>query len=166
MRIREAQITEKETVSQVMAASWRFAYRGLVNDAYLSQLPDTHWVQYLEKGLRDASLTCMVAEESGQIIATALLRTSVFEGFPQDGEMVSLYFLPTYIGKGLGRVFLAAIEDKLRAQGYTHVLLNVLEGNSRALRFYERCGYAPAGTRGEVSLGAQTLGYVLRRKAL
>lgn len=57
------------------------------------------------------------------------------------GEIVSIYLLPEYWGKGCGkRLFNAAVEQ-LESMGYRKLFLWVLESNRRARAFYERMGF-------------------------
>ncbi|MFY9605158.1 MAG: GNAT family N-acetyltransferase [Thermoplasmata archaeon] len=50
--------------------------------------------------------------------------------------------LPSYRGKGLGRELMIASEDFARRKGAREVSLEVIEGNDRAQKLYERLGYA------------------------
>jgi len=50
--------------------------------------------------------------------------------------------LPIYRGKGLGRDLMVAAESLARAKGAREISLEVIEGNDRAQRFYERLGYS------------------------
>lgn len=44
-------------------------------------------------------------------------------------------------GQGLGRILLAALEQKIVEQGYSSALLQVLTSNEAAHRLYLQCGY-------------------------
>ena len=57
------------------------------------------------------------------------------------GEIISLYFLPEYIGKGYGRLLLQAAGSELKKMGFDKVFLWVLEGNQNARHFYEKCDF-------------------------
>ena len=65
--------------------------------------------------------------------------------FPDYGELVSLYLLPEYMGRGMGSVLLDASLKALSDAGFTNVLLWVLEDNLRAHKFYERSGFINSG---------------------
>ena len=62
---------------------------------------------------------------------------------PQLGEIESLAVLAAYRGHGLGTELLDRLEQELRLQGVTDLMLGVLPGNAGALRLYERRGYRP-----------------------
>ena len=59
------------------------------------------------------------------------------------GEVYALYVLKEYHGLGVGRRLMDAALEELRA--YPQVCLWVLKANSRAIRFYEKCGFRATG---------------------
>ena len=74
------------------------------------------------------------------------------------GEIVSLYFLPEYMGKGYGRLLLQAAVGELSKMGYDRAYLWVLEENWNARHFYEKCGFVQT----ERSLASEIGGKELR----
>lgn len=57
------------------------------------------------------------------------------------GEIISLYFLPEYMGKRYGGLLLQAVVSELKKMGFDKVFLWVLEENHNARHFYEKCGF-------------------------
>lgn len=57
------------------------------------------------------------------------------------GEIISLYLLPEYMGKGYGRLLLQTVISELKNMGFHKVFLWVLEENQNARCFYEKCGF-------------------------
>lgn len=51
--------------------------------------------------------------------------------------------LPAWRGRGVGQALLAACEQHARQRGCCKLTLEVLTGNARALKSYERFGFAP-----------------------
>lgn len=67
---------------------------------------------------------------------------------------VGLFIVATaHHGRGTADVLYAALEDWMRKHGATWIRLAVVVGNSRAERFWERCGYAEVRQRNGVALG-------------
>ena len=65
----------------------------------------------------------------------------------KDVELKRIYLLNRFHGTGVGaKLMTTAIEAAAQA-GFTRMLLGVFGGNSRALAFYARQGYAEAGVR-------------------
>jgi ribosomal protein S18 acetylase RimI-like enzyme len=59
------------------------------------------------------------------------------------GEIESLAVLPAYRGRGIGTRLLEELEQALRRQGVTDLVLGLLPGNVDAARLYQRRGYRP-----------------------
>lgn len=153
-------------ISKLFAASWKYAYADIVNSGYLNSLPDEHWVSFLETGMAEHKLISMLAEEDGKLIGAAVMRQSLLEQFPHDGELVCFYLLPDQIGKGIGHILLMAIEDLLRENAYTHCVLDVLTENKSAKIFYKKHGFAQTDFILKTQLGNQELKCNIMRKAL
>ena len=73
------------------------------------------------------------------------------------GEIVSIYFLPQYMGKGHGMLLMQAVLGELRKTGYQNCCLWVLEENERARHFYEKIGFVPDGAYMEQEIGGELL---------
>ena len=67
--------------------------------------------------------------DGGRIVGTASYCHSRFKDWKDYGEIISIYFLPAYMGKGYGRALLQAALDKLAEMGCTDILLWVLAEN-------------------------------------
>ncbi len=65
--------------------------------------------------------------------------TPVREG--REGWIGGIGILPGYRGKGIGTRLMAEAEELLRRRGVSEVSLEVIEGNQRAQRLYDRLGY-------------------------
>ena len=63
------------------------------------------------------------------------------------GEIISIYLLPEYFGRGYGRLFFTHVVSELLRKGYKDIYLWVLEKNNRARRFYEKNGFSPADSQ-------------------
>lgn len=98
----------------------------------------------------------LIAEEDGVPIGYARLQagrggeTCITGDRPV--ELVRIYILERWIGKGHGSNLLLACLDTARAQGYDTIWLGVWEKNDRAIRFYEKWGFKKVGTH-QFSLG-------------
>ena len=128
-------------VGRIYLRSWQYAYRGLLPDAYLDSLTEERWAENLLLPGRRSLLLLDGETPAG----TASYGPSRFPEWQGYGELISLYLLPEYIGRGYGRQLFAAAERGLLELGFTRFFLWVLEGNVRARRFYERMGLRPSG---------------------
>ena len=64
-----------------------------------------------------------------------------------DIELKRIYALSRCHGSGLGPALMTTVLDAARTLGRTRVVLGVARSNERALAFYSRNSFAPAGTR-------------------
>ena len=131
-------------VSDIYAASWRAAYRGLVPGAYLDALTGARWLPKLQN-LAQSGQQAVLACCDGQPVGICTFCAARDENRAGWGEVVSLYLLPAYWGQGVGARLLQTAVNELHRQGYANVYLWVLQGNTRAERFYGRNGFAPCG---------------------
>ena len=81
--------------------------------------------------------TTLVAELDGRIVG--------FGCWTPDGEISALYILQEAQGYGIGRRLLEAMLERL--SDCEQVRLEVLEGNDRAIGFYEHMGFRLDGIR-------------------
>ena len=128
-------------ISRVYEKSWKFAYKGMIPQDYLDSIPEGRWVKTVDS----PGWNTLVMLEGKQIIGTSSYCASRFDDWKDYGEIISIYFLPEYMGKGYGRSLLQAAVDKLAEMGCRDVLLWVLAENKRARRFYEKAGFSPSG---------------------
>jgi len=72
------------------------------------------------------------------------------EGFAQlepaaGATEIGLGLRPDLTGRGLGQAFTGAVVDLARLHGAGRITLAVAAFNARAIRVYERCGFAERG---------------------
>lgn len=144
---------DREAVSGIYEASWKHAYRDILPRDYLERIPAGRWVSGLDIGGR----THLVLLEDGRYIGAVCCCASRFPEFAGWGEVVSLYLLPEYMGRGYGRPLLEAAVSALASQGYRDIFLWVLEENRRARAFYERMGFRVGGACREDVIGGKTV---------
>lgn len=140
-------------LSGIYEMSWRWAYRGIVPQALLDTLPVGRWQSFFDT----PGVYTLVAEDSGVYAGTASVGPSRFSEYEGSGEVISLYLLPEYTGRGIGRALLEAALGELETMGFDEVFLWVLEGNARARAFYERVGFIHSGEILEDEIGGRPL---------
>lgn len=99
----------------------------------------------------------LVCVESGKIIGTTSFSKSRFAQFSDWGEIISIYLLPNYMGRGYGKALLEAAVAELKTMDYKNVFLWVLEENSRARKFYEKMGFTLADDYLDDNIGGKNL---------
>ena len=144
MEIRKVSATDDfNLISRIYALSWKAAYIGIVPQQYLDELAEDYWTDKLQNSAYDS----FVLIEEGKYIGTSSICAARDENMGGWGEIISIYLLPEYIGKGYGRPLFAYVFSELLNKGYKDIYLWVLEKNIRARRFYEKNGFSPADSQ-------------------
>lgn len=144
---------DRSEISRVYEESWKFAYKGIVPQSYLDSIPEGRWASKVDS-LDRKTLVCV---ESGKIIGTTSFSKSRFAQFSDWGEIISIYLLPNYMGRGYGKALLEAAVAELKTMDYKNVFLWVLEENSRARKFYEKMGFTLADDYLDDNIGGKNL---------
>jgi diamine N-acetyltransferase len=94
-----------------------------------------------------ADTTVWIVEEvAGCPVGYAVLSAGSLPGTtPDDAELKRIYVLSRWHGTGVGRDLYAVAEAEARARGAARLVLSVYTRNARALRFYEKQGFAKIG---------------------
>lgn len=138
MEIRKATIDDVQDISRIHALSWKFAYKGIIPQAFLDELKEDHWESAFVDWIKDNVLTAQILFENDKPIGCVAYGKSRDEALPDWGEIVSLYLLPEYFGKGYGNKLLDFALSDLKEYGYESIYLWVLKDNRRARSFYEK----------------------------
>ena len=148
-----AQSDDPLEISNIYESSWKYAYKNIIPQDYLDSFPKGHWADNINQESRNN----LVVIEDGVIIGTASFCKSRWEEYSDYGEIVSIYFLPEYIGKGYGSLLLKRCVEELQQRGFDKMLLWVLEDNCRARSFYEKNGFLCAEVFLEDNIGGKDL---------
>lgn len=144
--LREAAAEDVETIARVHAESWRATYRGLLPDAYLDYDAEKERAAYWAAHIRvppEAGRLLLVAECNG--VAAGFVCAELKPGSPDGALLDNLHVAKPYQGFGIGKRMMDAVEQWARELGETRLHLFVLEGNHRAMTFYERQGWRLIG---------------------
>jgi len=144
---------DRRMISKVYEESWKAAYKGIIPQDYLDSIPEGRWVSALDRQDRQT----LVCTDRKKIVGTSSFCPSRLERFQGWGELISIYLLPDYMGRGYGKLLMKAALSELKRQGYENVFLWVLEENYRARSFYEQYGFLPTDDFLEDQIGGRDL---------
>ena len=181
LTIRPATPNDAQSIARIRVQGWRFAYQGLISQDYLDSLSvaeDTERIRgYLSQlpqnspPSRSASVQGSDGEKRSFMLAVrgdAVLGFCRFSAAPNktnraeravpggtlNGRLHSLYIDPETLGQGIGHTLMSHALSTFAAWGCERATLWVLEGNSRAISFYERQGWRCTGaTKVDQSFG-------------
>lgn len=169
IRIREAKAADALNIARLHSESWQSAYRGLASDSYLDgPLVGEHqarWQGLLAENPEDPAQNpqkpdgfVRLAEQQGALVGFITLWIDYKAGY--DAYVDNLHVRPTQRGGGIGKRLLQDAATCAAARGCKNLSLEVLDGNSGAIRFYERLGGVCKLTSKE-ALGGTLLDYRL-----
>lgn len=144
---------DRSALSRIYEESWKSAYRGIIPQSYLDSIAPGLWIPNFDR----VGLYSLVLIENGSFIGSASYCPSRFDKYKGFGEIVSIYLLPEYMGRGFGKPLLDAAMAALAGMGFQDLFLWVLEENFRARRFYEKAGFSPSGDYLEDNIGGKAL---------
>ncbi|WP_217183804.1 GNAT family N-acetyltransferase [Streptomyces sp. AC495_CC817] len=158
LNIREATVEDASGVAVVHVDTWRAAYAGLIDQDVLDrQSVDARtsmWRTWIERSLVGESTDAygpvahrlLVAEDDdGRIVGWASFGGGRDEGTAEKGELAGLYVHPSAWSQRIGHALIVRVEEELRVEGREEAYLWVLNGNERAIRFYESHGWVADG---------------------
>ena len=164
--LRNLDFDEIPEVSSILVQCWKYAYKGLINDEYLSSLKDNHWVEFLEKSIGDETADCIIAECDNRVVGVSVFGKSITEKYPGDGEIISLYVLPKFIGQNIGHLLFEKAEQAIKEYDYSDCTICTFAENVKAIEFYRSRGYDVVSQNEIITMGDQELSYVIMRKSL
>ena len=169
--IRKVLFEEALEYTTLHIACWRDAYTGIIPDIYLDNMSAEleQRAESIGKAINEPSGCAFFCVMSGDdMIGRLIFNKSGDEDKPDAGDVVAIYLLKEFWGKGFGTQMMDFAVSELTRAGYREIIVWVLEKNIRARRFYENYGFVPDGARKELELGKPLtcLRYVLHRITL
>jgi ribosomal protein S18 acetylase RimI-like enzyme len=146
--IRKASEADAGAIAGVHLASMREAYRDLFPAEALARIEARDRAERWRGHLIEGTSVTLLAEAGGEPVGF------VDFGICRDGdvspgsvgEVMAIYVHPGAWGRGIGSALLREALDRLRSDGFAEVRLWVIEGNRRAIEFYERFGFVRDGS--------------------
>ncbi|BCS31561.1 hypothetical protein TBR22_A07630 [Luteitalea sp. TBR-22] len=146
--LRPATTDDAAAIADVCGRAARQAYAPLVSPDYLERvLGHFYGVERLRRETTPTSTWSgfTVAQEDRRVVGVAGSGRS--SGHEATWELFVLYVAPDAQRRGIGRQLLEhVVADAQRASALC-LQAAVMPGNLQAMRFYESCGFAAAGTR-------------------
>ncbi len=151
MHIRSATVDDASAIESVRLSGWRAAYGPLLPAGALDDVDLGAWSERRAQQIA-AGGPHLVAVVDGRVQGFCCYGASRDDDDLSD-EVYGLYVSPSAWSTGLGRTLLGtALID---IDGPAH--LWVLRDNQRALRFYQRAGFAPDGISKTIAIAGTDL---------
>ncbi|MCA8426965.1 GNAT family N-acetyltransferase [Burkholderia seminalis] len=144
--LRAATAHDASLIARLHTQSWQTAYSHILPATYLSdEVPTEHairWRKYLDRNEDEWGLV-LIAESDGAPVGFV---SAERPDDPALGVLLDcLHVHPSHHGCGTGKRMMEAVRAWARSIGAGKVHLQVLDGNVRAIGFYEHNGWQLAG---------------------
>ncbi len=140
MWVRTASKRDLAAISKLLGEVWHSTYDAIYGVEKVTKITsEWHKVNALEKQLAKPASEFLIADDGKEIAAMA------FASQINDisVKLNQLYILPSFQGKGIGKMLLDEIEESFfEAREF---MLEVEEKNATAIGFYEKQGYLKTG---------------------
>jgi GNAT superfamily N-acetyltransferase len=133
IEVRGADAGDVDRLTRIWFDGWRDAHLEIVPAELTRARTFESFRHRLRAGLRNVR----VAGPPGAPVGFSMV---------QDDELYQLYVSAESRGAGVAAVLIADAEARLSERGVETAWLACAIGNRRAARFYEKCGWHPAGT--------------------
>jgi len=149
--IRRARLGDAAAIARVEIETWRETYAGVLPDKALLGMSERRktatWRAAIAGSKSGARV--LVAECSGEgVVGFGSCGPARPSSLRHDGEVFTLYLLPDFQGRGVGRALLGALFASLAGAGMHSALIWVLDVNPSRF-FYQAMGGAPVARRNE-----------------
>ena len=135
---------------------WRDAYNGIIPEDYLDNMT-VELNQRVERHKQSienpngCEFYCVICDN--KMIGMLIFAKSQDEDKPDAGDVIAIYLLKEYWGKGYGKQMMDFAVAELRKSKYKEIIIWVLEENTRGIHFYEKYGMIHDGAEKEMQLG-------------
>lgn len=135
---------DREGRAFVHYTAWKETYTGLMPEGVLAAHTLERCRESAEKGSPEHNFVVLDRENGNRVAGFAAISFPArdFVSVPEAGEIVALYVLREYQGLDLGRML---VEHCLSRLHRPRAALFVLEGNKKAIGFYEHIGFRLTG---------------------
>lgn len=158
--IRDMLPEDADAKGSVHYQSWQESYRGIIDEGYLAGMSEEKCQEIARRWPENTA----VAAIGGRVIGFVCWCVCARDGdhSEETGEIVALYVLDEYKGRGIGRALTDYAMDRL--DGCSQVILWVLKENHSAIGFYEHCGFTHTGEEKLLKLGVPTACICMAKK--
>lgn len=148
MNIRRGSLKDLAQVQRLNRALFQFEHdQGFYHgDSYNLNWPyEDAGIQYFRSCLEPVSPSAVfVAENAGRLVGyiASSYATRGYRSINPIGSLDNMFVEDEYRGQGVGSALVAAFKQWAAEEGVAIIQVNACAGNKRAIKFYQRCGFA------------------------
>lgn len=162
--IREANVQDARSISQIKVNGWKTAYKGIVDDEFLNNMSYEENYEKVYQRLSDKDSaanvkTYVYEDDDTKEILGFVTFGEVYEkekDYEYDSELYAIYVKPEEKGRGIGKELITFVKRYFKNLGYRNMILYCLKDNLPSRGFYERMGGVVSKEK-ENMIGSQLL---------
>lgn len=140
--IRNAEMRDVRDFAYILCESWKAAYKDIITPEELDKKTNIdERIQSLEKVICEGANNFYIAFDGTVPCGIVIFGNSRDEDMNGYAEIIAIYTLENYWGKGIGEKLIKFTLSEIENQGFNKVFLWAFEQNTRARRFYEKQGF-------------------------
>ena len=157
LNIRYANADDADSLGLVYSQSYQAAFRGIIPDHILEDVFSFEKRSAgLRKELSEGLLSNVIMHKENVPVGFLTYGKSKDEDLDSSFvEILRIYILPCCWGLNIGSELMSWGIEELRQKGYSNISLWVIEENKRAIRLYERMGFAHDGVSRIINVGKE-----------
>ena len=158
--IRRAQIGDENSLAYVQTESWKEAFKKIIPAELLSECTKTERAAAMYKRLLEGQKgNGYILELDGKPHCIAYWGEAREKDMTGYAELLCIHSLKEGWHKGYGSLMMKRILDDVKKAGYSKIMLWVFDNNVRAIKFYEKHGFAASGKK-QPAFGAMEEMYI------
>jgi ribosomal protein S18 acetylase RimI-like enzyme len=134
--IREAEMKEVNAIAEIIVASWKTAYSGIIDPEYSNSLKQDKFIKIFTDNILNKKEKILVNDDNG---VNGFVSGIILENSKYDCEIIGLYIKPEYQRKGIGKKLVKEIIKYFKSKNKKNLIIWTLN-NAKNNNFYERIG--------------------------
>jgi ribosomal protein S18 acetylase RimI-like enzyme len=147
--IRRARSRDAKKLSEVAEATFRATFEAMNTAEHMEIHCQSSYGEEIQAAeISNPGMVTLLSEAEGRLVGYAQLRWGAAPGCvpaKRPGEIQRLYVIEDWHGKGMAQELMSACIEEVKQRGSDAVWLGVWEHNPRAISFYRKFGFVPAG---------------------
>lgn len=115
------------------------------NPEEMQAIKENSWQSMLKRAFDEKQMFLYFAQIDNKIVGVSGAMIDEFAKMRHRALVISIYVLPEYRNKGIGKVLLETLFDKLEKKGVQQVRLFVETQNEEAINLYKDLGFKTVG---------------------
>ena len=140
-KIRKRKKEDTKSIANIVTVSWKETYKGIVPDYFFKELENNE-EQRAKNAYDSFDITNnnqLVLEVEDKVVGFVSYGPAKENDFENCGEIIALYIIKQYKGKGFGKKLVDNAKKELKKLGYNKMIIACLKGNP-SNEFYKHIG--------------------------